>query len=220
MGTVQNSNRSIHPPMKNCKKFSPSEKIGHLVVVRILPVIPRKGTAYECLCECGKMIIALQGNLNKGKTSCGCHRSHRGKNRSVDFAVSRHPLYSRWQAMIHRCFSIKDSHFYLYGGRGIKVCERWQNPVNFYADMYYPFWDGASLDRINNDGDYEPSNCRWVTAKAQGANRRTNRFFEQNDGSLVSAIDVAEQAGISWSKAYNSLYRGRQASDLILSSKQ
>ena len=87
------------------------------------------------------------------------------------------PEFYAYQAMIQRCYNAKSKPFLRYGGRGIKVCDRWKNsPDNFFADMGSRPSPNHSLDRINNDGNYEPNNCRWATRKEQTNNRRSNRI--------------------------------------------
>ena len=83
-----------------------------------------------------------------------------------------HPVYKVWATMKQRCQNPKNQRYADYGGRGIKVCDRWQDPVNFIEDMFHAWKQGLTLDRINNDGNYEPSNCRWATRKEQRANQR------------------------------------------------
>lgn len=90
--------------------------------------------------------------------------------------------------MLYRCKSNNPN----YGGRGIKVCERWQQFENFLADMGEPP-EGMSLDRIDNNGDYEPSNCRWATVEGQNSNRRVNHYYEYH-GSLLTAGQLAKLA--------------------------
>jgi len=118
---------------------------------------------HDCICECGKIRNVLTSNIRKGIVkSCGC-KTKRNKHRL-------HPLYSPYLCMISRC---KFVHHKNYGGRGIKVCQRWIDSFeNFLSDMGEKPSSKHSLDRINNDGDYEPSNCRWATAKEQSQNKR------------------------------------------------
>lgn len=109
--------------------------------------------------------------------------------------LTGHPLFYLWKGMRQRCENPKTTEFRLYGGRGIKVCERWQNFANFLADMGdRP--SGASLDRINNDGNYEPGNCRWATPKQQGLNTRKTWKISYA-GETMSLRDWAARLGMS-----------------------
>lgn len=132
-----------------------------------------------CLCACGRKFFAWAAHLRTGNTtSCGCARNSRTKKRaeyySEPYSMRKHPLnplYTRWSSMIERCTSPTHKHYKDYGGRGIRVCARWFSFERFLADMGIPE-KGLSLDRINNDGNYEPTNCRWATTKQQAANKR------------------------------------------------
>ncbi len=87
-------------------------------------------------------------------------------------AARRHPAYKAWANMMQRCTNPKDPHWDRYGGRGIQVCRRWHNPLEFWADMGPTYQRGLTLDRIDNDGNYEPGNCRWTTWGVQQNNKR------------------------------------------------
>jgi hypothetical protein len=91
--------------------------------------------------------------------------------------LSHTPIYGRWKGMKRRCYTPTTKYYYNYGGRGIKVCERWHTFVNFYADMHKEFREELELDRIDNNGDYSPENCRWSTCKENSRNKRTNRIY-------------------------------------------
>ena len=111
-----------------------------------------------------------------------------------------------WNDMIQRCRNPNSKDYKNYGGRGIKVCERWHEFEGFYEDMGDKP-DGMSLDRIDNDGDYRPSNCRWATAKTQCRNRRGNRMLTY-DGQTKCASAWAEVVGTTPSALHMRLVRG------------
>lgn len=116
------------------------------------------------------------------------------------------PSYFIWKNMMRRCYDPKDCRYHAYGARGIMVCERWHKHANFKADMgVRP--DGLTLDRIDVNGNYEPSNCRWATLKEQGRNRRGNRFIEFGGLRLCQA-DWARKMGVSDGLVHGRLRRG------------
>jgi hypothetical protein len=108
--------------------------------------------------------------------------------------------------MLNRCQDPKNGHYEYYGGRGIKVCERWQTFGNFFSDMGYPP-DGLTLDRIDSDGDYSPENCRWATRQQQAANRRTAVKLTHNDITLTIA-EWARALELSTSSLRDRIARG------------
>lgn len=106
------------------------------------------------------------------------------------------PFVRRWQNMMDRCYDTNCSAFKNYGGRGIKVCEDWHNPYAYVAQLPEGYFEGAHLDRIDNDGDYEPTNVRWVTAKENHQNRRSSVMIEFN-GKTQNISTWAEEIGIN-----------------------
>ena len=152
---------------------------------------------YLCQCECGKEKIVVLGNLKSGTSkSCGClnDENRKGNTWSKKHGMSFSREYSTWRAMLDRCENKTYREYPDYGGRGIKICERWHDFNNFYADMgKRP--QNTTLDRIDNNGNYEPSNCRWANAKTQANNRRSNSLITFN-GKTQTLQQWADETGI------------------------
>lgn len=118
-----------------------------------------------------------------------------------------HAMYPRWNGMLQRCYNPKDKNYPNYGGRGIKVCSEWRNDFWVFASFWgEPPFEFASMDRIDNDGGYSPTNCRWASAKQQTRNQRKTIYVDI-DGQRVSAIELAESAGMDRSTLMRRLAR-------------
>lgn len=174
-----------------------------------LTVAGRDGQHWVCDCDCGGKTRALAGNLRKGNTkSCGCLRREMGGREPVH-GLWQHPAYRRWASMRARCYSPSQDSFPQYGGRGIGVCEEWrESPTAFCA------WADASgfsanlqLDRIDNDGDYSPANCRWVTPSRNANNRRSSRHITLR-GERLTFAEAGAKTGVKPSVAAKRLKRG------------
>lgn len=177
-------------------------KFGNLLVVS-KTTIQTYGNGeylYSCICDCGKIVLKSIGNLRSGATkSCGCmiriliskHKTRHGFAKDGQ----RSKVYRTWAQMRNRCSNPNNPSFKNYGGRGIRVCERWNSFENFRDDMGIPE-PHQSIERINNNLDYSPDNCRWATMADQMRNTRANRVFTIN-GITGCATDLAKHFGIS-----------------------
>ena len=161
-----------------------------MTVVSRAPNDKRFKSRWVCECICGNIVTVLGEAVRRGTTqSCGCYKidMHPKTHGMSGRGKKKHKLYWVWAAMIQRCINPKEKRYKDYGGRGITVCDRWRNSFeNFYEDMspsYYKHLDAhgaingsinTTLDREDNDGNYEPSNCRWATRSEQYFNSRTH----------------------------------------------
>lgn len=175
-------------------------KFGKLVAIK--PLRSQRGKVrWLFLCDCGRQHEAVGTSVTSGDVvSCGCHRSRRG-------GPSNRKAYHAWYGMQQRCFNPRDKSFLLYGGRGIRVCDRWRDFNAFLEDMGRPAED-ESLDRIDVNGDYAPSNCRWATSRVQANNRTNNRIITFGDQSLTLA-QWAEQLELTVGCLWRRLHRGK-----------
>lgn len=156
-----------------------------------------------CRCDCGRGAVIFGANLRKGKTrSCGCKRADHIKTHGL----SRVPAYKVWHSMRDRCNNQAHRQYKNYGARGIKVCKRWEDFTMFFADMGNPP-DKRFIDRIDNNGDYEPSNCRWATALEQQNNKRNNWLLTIN-GKTMTVAQWARELGIKPKPVYKRLKAG------------
>lgn len=169
------------------------QRFGRLRV--LIPEGRRKGLlAVLCICDCGNLKALPKTSLLHGFTrSCGCLGAESRKQNTRTHGMSNKPIYAIWRNMRDRCQNPNHQDFYLYGGRGIRVCDRWQKFENFFADMgHRP--KGKTLDRKNGNKDYSSENCRWATPKQQARNTRRNRLLTFQ-GKTQCVADWTEECG-------------------------
>lgn len=169
-----------------------------------LTVIKRHGSlkmrrAWLCQCDCGKTVIRHTDHLRSGHTnSCGCLNRDSLMDRNVIHGKNRSKEHRIWCGIKSRCLNPKDTCYHNYGGRGIGICERWMTFENFLNDMG-DCPDGMTIDRIDNDKDYDPGNCRWATAVEQANNSRKNHMIEF-EGKTLSMAEWSRILNIPYSK--------------------
>jgi len=165
------------------------QRFGKLVAIELIGHSP---VLWKCVCDCGRESIIRGNNLSRlgGQKSCGCLAKNAifrlSGNKQTNHGLSRTTEYRIWIGMKGRCYNPNTTRFISYGGRGITVCERWRNSFeNFLQDMgLRPA--GKTLDRIDNDGNYEPGNCRWATRKEQAGHQRLSAAFDWFDPSQTT----------------------------------
>lgn len=199
-----------------------NQRFGRLIVInrqpnRISPSGLRR-TMWSCLCDCGTTKDIYSWNLVRGLVvSCGCRMRAVGKEQRTH-GRSKTKEYRAWRTMINRCTKPASTSYPDYGGRGVKVCERWGKFSNFLADMgERP--PGLTIERNDNDGDYLPDNCRWATMREQSNNRRNTVRLSLN-GVTRPLTYWADILGISASLIHARLKLGWTVEDALIRPKR
>lgn len=183
-----------------------------------LTVLKRVGTMWLCKCACGTCKRVTTGNLRSGGTkSCGCLKADNARAQCTTHGMHDHPLYDTWRNMHRRCSNKTDPNYKHYGARGITVCKRWHSLALFISDMGdRP--EGTSLDRINNDKGYRPSNCRWATPQQQ-RNNRSDTIYITHKGVTKTLSAWAKEVGLKRATLYYRVRKGWSGDQLFQSVK-
>lgn len=189
------------------KSLTPGDRFGRYVVMRMSEreTGARQEMFWVCRCDCGNEREVLGGNLRSGNSkSCGCMAREKNSKHGMHGSEE----YGIWAGMLRRCYTIKNPKYDSYGGRGIIVCDRWRGSFsNFYSDMGPRPSPEHSIDRIDNDGNYDPSNCKWSTQKEQMNNRR-NTVRMTVDGDTLTVAEWASLSGIRYETLMSRRRRG------------
>jgi len=171
---------------------------------------------WKCKCDCGKIKSVDGGTLRSGLSiSCGCNRDLLTGNRSRKHGGRGTRLYSIWKGMRKRCFKQNDTSYKNYGGRGITICKDW-NDFSIFREWSFKthYSEKLTIDRIDNNGNYEPNNCRWTTQKIQANNTRKNHWVVINRKKMT-ITDCARIAGITPSNILSRISRGYSGENLL-----
>lgn len=184
------------------------KRFGRLTVLEYAGKNKSGRSQWKCKCDCGEIVIRPNSALRQQnwELSCGCVRNEKSTKRLTVHGMCGVPGYYTWTHLKGRCQDPTDPAFKNYGGRGIKICERWKKFKNFIEDMGIKP-EGHQLDRIDNDGDYEPGNCRWVLPAVNSLNRRVTIYLTYGGVSLTMK-EWSELLGIKYHSLYSRKYRG------------
>lgn len=180
----------------------------------------KKGTHkyYNCKCICGTSKVVRINDLRSGNTkSCGCYKSKTTSKRISTHGMSKTKLYKKWKDMRRRCNNPNRKCYKNYGGRGIKVCKEWEEDfMNFYNwAMENGYDEDLTIDRVDNDGNYEPNNCRWITRKEQNNNKQQSRYVTIN-GIAKTLKDWSIESGLPYDALRRRLDRGWKEDELLI----
>ena len=174
---------------------------------------------WRCVCDCGNEIFVRHTRLTHGQKSCGCHASKMLAKRNTKHGQRHSKLYAVWRGLRSRCNNPKHPSYCDYGGRGISVCTEWDNTDDGFENFYEwsitnGYFDGLSIDRIDNNGNYEPSNCRWATVKQQCNNRRSNIVLNYK-GVAHTVSEWSEIIQVKSGTIYQRIYKGWNSGEIL-----
>lgn len=181
---------------------------------------------WNCKCDCGNYKSVLGASLTAGTVvSCGCYKAELKKDLLTTHGetVGGKPshLYRVWDGMKARCYNPKKTYYPIYGGRGIKMCDEWHYSFEAFRDwaMANGYANNLTIDRIDNNGDYCPENCRWVTIKEQNNNKSNSHYLIYN-GEKKTIAQWAEETGFSFHLLYLRIAKGMSVEDALLTPRK
>lgn len=186
------------------------KKFGRLTVVKFIGLDKRRNSIWECKCECGTTKNINGQHLRNGTViSCGCYISMITTERNTTHGLSHDRIYRIYYAMKERCYNQNNHKYNIYGNRGITICDEWLNDFqSFYKwSIENGYNENLTIDRIDNNKGYEPSNCRWVSVKVQSRNKSSNKIYEIN-GVKKTFIEWCEFYNVPRHLPYNRIRKG------------
>jgi len=182
----------------------------------IQSVVGCERPSWDCVCECGTKRAVRRSFLLSGiSKSCGCSRIENAVKATKKHGMRNTNLYAVWNSMKVRCRNKNSAAYHNYGGRGIQVCDEWMDFKKFYEwALSNGYEKGCEIDRIDNNGNYEPGNCRFVTPKKNMNNRRTNRYLTIN-GETKTIAEWSETTGINRVTLRSRVMLGWNENDLL-----
>ncbi len=197
-------------PKPTYKQFKDLEgqRFGRLIAYGVVGRNKQFQPIWHCHCDCGNTFDTGWNGLHKGRTtSCRCWNREKAATRCYRHGHNKTSILNTYNAMIRRCSSPKDKRWSRYGGRGITVCDRWKDSfINFLEDMgERP--EGLTLERIDNDGNYEPSNCKWATKKEQ-ANNKSNIHLVTFNGITQSIRTWCDELNLIYGRVLQRVQAG------------
>ena len=193
------------------------QRFGNLTVVEKCESNAHGEIKWKCICDCGNEHFATSHRLITGETQrCTECKIELIRKANTTHGCNPAELYWKYQNMLTRCYNKKYTLFHRYGGRGIKVCDEWRHSFVAFRDwaLSHGYKTGLTLDRIDNDGDYSPNNCRWATVTEQANNRSTNRIVTVN-GETDTLANWARRANAKYSYIQHLLDIGMDPDDVI-----
>lgn len=183
------------------------QRFNNLVVIKRVDNAARGCTVWECLCDCGNITKVRGNNLKSGAVkSCGCKRKE--SKPTLRHNMSKTRLYREWAAMKRRCLTPSCKAYKNYGGRGIKICKKWES--SFESFMAWALSNGYSdeltIERIDVNGDYCPENCKWIPANEQQKNRTSCLFIHYN-GKNQNLFDWCKEMNLSYKLIHNRIHK-------------
>ncbi len=192
-------------------------RYGRLTVIGLVPDVRKNShRVWLCKCDCGNTVETIRNRLEKGYTrSCGCLQKEIVSKRSKTHGMSDSRLYVIWNHMIRRCEKPNNASYADYGGRGISVCKEWHDSSAFIEwALENGYRDNLTIERIDVNGNYEPSNCKWITKSEQGKNTRRNVRISLN-GRVETLADWARIINIPYATIESRYLRGLPPKDIL-----